>query len=107
MVASRWYKSGSGQAAAAAAARSCECGNKPSGSIKCGEFCDQMRNYQLLKKDLFLDPAPLSTLSVTVTFSYTLRYFPGLNMSKEIFNNIFHQQLIVLKVNESQYNALI
>jgi len=54
-----------------------------------------------------LDPAPLSTLSVTVTFSYTLRYFPGLNMSKEIFNNIFHQQLIVLKVNESQYNALI
>jgi len=28
-----------------------ECGNKPSGSIKCGEFIDWMRTCQLLKKD--------------------------------------------------------
>ena len=28
-----------------------ECGNEPSGSIKCGEFLDQLRNGQLLKKD--------------------------------------------------------
>ena len=29
----------------------CECGNEPTGSIKCGEFLDQLRNGQLLKKD--------------------------------------------------------
>jgi hypothetical protein len=30
---------------------SCECGNEPSVSIKCGRFIDQLRNCQLLKKD--------------------------------------------------------
>jgi hypothetical protein len=34
----------------------CECGNEFLDSIKCGEFLDQMRNGQLLKKD----PAPWS-----------------------------------------------
>ena len=34
----------------------CECGNEPSGSIKCGEFLDQPQIGQLLKKD----SAPLS-----------------------------------------------
>ena len=29
----------------------CECGNEPSGSIKCGEFLDQLRTGQLLKND--------------------------------------------------------
>jgi hypothetical protein len=29
----------------------CECGNEPSGSIKCGEFHDSMRNCQILRKD--------------------------------------------------------
>ena len=27
------------------------CGNEPSGYIKCGEFLDWLRKYQLLKKD--------------------------------------------------------
>ena len=29
----------------------CECGNEPSGSIKYGEFLDQLKTGQLLKKD--------------------------------------------------------
>jgi hypothetical protein len=29
----------------------CECGNEPSGSIKCGEFLDQLRTGQLLRND--------------------------------------------------------
>ena len=29
----------------------CECGNETSGSTKCGEFLDQLRTGQLLKKD--------------------------------------------------------
>ena len=28
----------------------CECGNELSGSIKCGEFLDQMKTGRLLKK---------------------------------------------------------
>jgi hypothetical protein len=32
-------------------ADSCEHGNEHSGSIKCGEFLDYLRNYHLLKKD--------------------------------------------------------
>ena len=32
-------------------AESCECGNEPSGSVKCGEFLDQLQTSQLLKKD--------------------------------------------------------
>jgi hypothetical protein len=27
----------------------CDCGNELSGSIKCGEFLDWLRNYQLLR----------------------------------------------------------
>jgi hypothetical protein len=30
----------------------CKCGSEPSGSVKCGEFIDQLRTCQLLKKDL-------------------------------------------------------
>ena len=37
--------SGQGQVAG-----TCECGNEPSGSIKCGEFLEQVRTGQLLKK---------------------------------------------------------
>ena len=29
----------------------CECGNEPSGSVKCAEFFDQLQTGQLLKKD--------------------------------------------------------
>ena len=32
-------------------ADTCDCGNEPSGSIKCGEFRDQLKTCQLLKKD--------------------------------------------------------
>ena len=32
-------------------AGTCECGNQPSGSIKCEEFLDQLKTSQLLKKD--------------------------------------------------------
>ena len=32
-------------------AGTCDCGNEHSGSIKCGEFLDQLRTGQLLKKD--------------------------------------------------------
>ena len=37
----------------------CECGNEPSGSIKRGEFLEQLRKCQLLRKD----SAPWSCLS--------------------------------------------
>jgi hypothetical protein len=30
---------------------SCEHGNVPLGSIKCGEFLDQLSGYQFLRKD--------------------------------------------------------
>ena len=32
-------------------AEACECGNEPSGSVKCGEFLDQLQTNWLLKKD--------------------------------------------------------
>ena len=32
-------------------ADACECGNEPSGSMKCGEFLDQLQTSQLFKKD--------------------------------------------------------
>ena len=32
-------------------AGTCECGDEPSGSIECGEFFDELRIDQLLKKD--------------------------------------------------------
>ena len=32
-------------------ADACECDNEPSGSVKCGEFLDQLQTSQLLKKD--------------------------------------------------------
>jgi hypothetical protein len=32
-------------------AGSCECGNEPSGFIKCGEYLDSLRTGKLLKKD--------------------------------------------------------
>jgi len=38
--------SGEGQVA-----DTCECGNEPSGYIKCGEFFDWLRTCYLLKKD--------------------------------------------------------
>ena len=41
-----WAGPGQGQVADA-----CECGNEPSGSVKCGEFRDQLQTSQLLKKD--------------------------------------------------------
>jgi hypothetical protein len=39
---------------------SCECGNEPPCSVKCGEFLDWLRTYQLLNKDC----APSSYLFV-------------------------------------------
>ena len=32
-------------------ADACECGNEPSGSVKCEESFDQLQTSQLLKKD--------------------------------------------------------
>ena len=32
-------------------AGACECSNEPSGSIKCGEFLDQLTTGQLREKD--------------------------------------------------------
>jgi hypothetical protein len=32
-------------------AGNCECGDEPSGFIKCGEFLESLRTGQLLKKD--------------------------------------------------------
>ena len=32
-------------------AGTCKCSNEPSGSIKCREFLDYLRNCELLKKD--------------------------------------------------------
>ena len=39
---------GSGQGQVAG---TCECGDEPSGYIECGEFLDQLKTAQLLKKD--------------------------------------------------------
>ena len=50
------HGSGSGQGQVA---DTCECGNEPSGSIKCGEFLDYLRTGQLLKND----SAPCSKVS--------------------------------------------
>ena len=44
----RLDRAGSGQGQVAG---TCECGNEPSVSVKCGEFLDQKRNGQLLKED--------------------------------------------------------
>ena len=41
-----WAGPGQGQVAYA-----CECGNEPSGSVKCGELLDQLQASQLLRKD--------------------------------------------------------
>ena len=46
----------------------CECGNEPSGSVKCGEFLDWMKTGQLLKKD----SAPWSKQVRKVNYSYSL-----------------------------------
>ena len=43
---------GSGQGQVA---DTCKCGNEPTGSIKCGEFLDQLRTGQLLKKDCSIE----------------------------------------------------
>ena len=54
-----WAGPGQGQVADA-----CEWGNEPSGSVKCGEFLDQLQTSQLLKKDsapwsiIFKDESP-------------------------------------------------
>ena len=50
----------------------CECGNEPSGSVKCGEFLDQLETSQLLKKD----SAPWSKYVIT---NYTIVVFDGNN----------------------------
>ena len=42
-----WSDLGQGQVA-----DTCECGNEPSVSVKCGEFVDQLGKGQLLKKNL-------------------------------------------------------
>jgi hypothetical protein len=40
---------------------SCECGNETSGSIKCGEFLDQLMTYEMVK-----NPAPCSYIVICV-----------------------------------------
>jgi hypothetical protein len=41
-------RSGSGKGQVA---DTCECGDEPSGSLKCGEFLDWLKTSYLLKKD--------------------------------------------------------
>jgi len=43
----------------------CECGNEPSGSVKCGEFLDYLETGLLLKKD----SAPWSNYVYVLIFS--------------------------------------
>ena len=45
-------------------ADACGCGNEPWGSVKCGEFLDQLQTGQLLKKD----SAPWSEYSTDPEF---------------------------------------
>ena len=60
-------------------ADACECGNEPWGSVKCGEFLDQLQTSQLLK-----DSAPWSKyrvfLNVAMIFYYeTIRSHTGVD----------------------------
>jgi hypothetical protein len=52
-------------------AGTCDCGNEPSGSIKCGEYLDQLRTGQLLKKD----SAPCSKYRLLVMLSSPSQIF--------------------------------
>jgi len=38
-------------------AGSCQCGNKPSGSLKSGQFLDQLSNCQLLERPCTMEQA--------------------------------------------------
>ena len=51
-------------------ADACECGDEPSGSVKCGEFLDQLQTGQLLKKD----SAPWSKCQIP---NHSLSYCQG------------------------------
>jgi hypothetical protein len=43
-------RAGSGQRQVAG---TCECGNEPSGSIKCGEFLDQLKSVSFSRRTVF------------------------------------------------------
>ena len=61
-------------------ADACECGNEPSGFVKCGEFLDQLQTSQLLKKD----SAPWSKyVNTTCKIEpYKFKIFANFNTSK-------------------------
>ena len=50
-------------------ADTCECGNEPSGSVKYGEFLDQLQTSQLLKKDSAPWSKQVSVYSYCYAFS--------------------------------------
>ena len=49
-------------------ADACECGNEPLGSMKCGEFLDQLQTGQLLKEDSAPWSKKVSKESVSAIF---------------------------------------
>ena len=77
-------RAGSGQGKVAGA---CECGNEPSGSIKCGEFLDQMQTCQLLKKD-----SPVWSKYVSTNFDVLLAVL-HLSVFISVFNQLDAQNL--------------
>ena len=101
-------RAGSGQEQVAG---TCECGKEPSGSITFGEFFDQIRNGQLLKKDsaawskqvskfdhlclFFLTSQPTSpTLQRKISFivflniKHSIQLFAGLDSSVGIATSL-------------------
>ena len=73
-------RAGSGQGQVAGI---CECGNEPSGSIKCGEFLDQLQTGKLLKKD----SAPWGQyVSIRSYISVSLLIFTGVKTTLLINN---------------------
>jgi hypothetical protein len=57
-------------------AGSCECGNEPSGSIKCGKFIDQLRKCQLPEEGMccleLISIAQYDTVSFSNFFQFTI-----------------------------------
>jgi hypothetical protein len=49
----------------------CECGNEPSGFLRCGEFLDQLRSCYILKKDSAVWSKLVIYLVYRLSFSQT------------------------------------
>ena len=62
-------------------ADACECGNEPSGSVKCGEFLDQLQTSQLLNKGASKDRTPIHQSSVRQPSNCISPLFPSFILS--------------------------